>query len=208
MKHASLFLLLALTLATLVACKSDSSTEAHAAPPAKAKAKKPVEAKKEAPKKPALPPCGVDDDGCRVERLGSTSVGWLSEGLAAKKALEKLGPPTKKEARFEEGASGDFLEIWSWPAKGVSLDVTAPNMTDPVDKVRGFTVSAPFKGETARGISLGSTEAEVRAAYADCLDPRVDQKGQSVVAGSIYGGMFFSIKDGQVSSIFVGAGAE
>lgn len=153
-------------------------------------------------------PCGPDDEMCRVERLGDTSVGWLSEGLAIDTALEKLGEPEQKEARFEEGASGDFLEIWTWPSKGVQADVTAPNMTDPVTTVRSFTVRAPFDGETKRGVGIGSTEQEVLAAYDGLFDPVATRPGELLVAGSVYGGMFFRLEGGEVSEIFVGAGAE
>lgn len=209
--HKVSILLLALPLIALVACQSAPAKKDKPAPTMEA----PKEAtmggepkEMEAPKAPALPPCEEEDDTCRVDRLGDTSVGFLKQGLPAKVIWDKLGPTESSEEPFEEGASGDILAPWGWASQGVEANMLFPNPEADPSEVRDFTVKAPFQGKTARGIGIGSSEEEVRAAYADCIDPRAGSPGRMVVAGSVYGGMFFDIQDGKVSSIFVGAGAE
>lgn len=153
------------------------------------------------------PGCVEEDEMCRVDNMGKSHVGWLDSGVTVAVMLEKLGEPDQKEARINEEATGDIYEIWIWTQKGVRADLSAPDMTAPVVSVRHFTVTAPFDGKTERGIGIGSTEAEVLAAYPGVMDPN-SRPGAQVIVGSIYGGMFFDIVDGNVTSIFVGAGAE
>ena len=157
---------------------------------------------------PVLEPCDPEDEPCRVERAGAYKVGWLAEGVPVATVLEKLGEPDSKEERIEEEASGDIYEVWTWESAGVSADMLAADMTAPVTAVRYFTVSAPFDGKTPKGVGIGSTEEEVRAAYDGTFDPHFTRAGESLVAGSVYGGIFFRIEDGKVTTIFVGAGAE
>ena len=105
---------------------------------------------------------------------------------------------------MEEGATGEWVALNSWPKAGIAI-VFSSNTAGGPQTARGLIVRAPFSGRTDRGVGIGSTEAEVQAAYAGTLDPRPD----GVVAGSVYGGVFFDF-DGQrrVSRIFVGPGAE
>lgn len=196
-------LLLAALLATLTACPATQATTPDPEPTEKktADVTTPPEDKKE------LPPCGADDENCRVTRLGEASLGWWNGKQTAQEIVAKLGEPDKKGARMTEEASGDIVEYWTWSAKGVTLGMTAPNMTDPVNASRDITVRAPFAEKTERGIGIGSTEAEVQKAYAGLLDPN-SKPGEQWIAGSIYGGVFFTITDGVVSDIFIGAGAE
>src|SRR4051812_47329402 len=74
--------------------------------------------------------------------------------------------------------------------------------------VATITATAPCALETARGIRIGSSIAEVTKAYKKVQDKEQSVAGKSFVAGSIYGGVIFSFKDGKVSQIFIGAAAE
>ncbi|MCB9551920.1 MAG: hypothetical protein H6705_08560 [Myxococcales bacterium] len=162
------------------------------------------------PPAPAAPaaagaPCGVEDDQCRVDRLGDVTLGPLRAGLSREALIAAFGEPATRSAPEEEGASGEWLTIWTWPAAGVSVTLSAPT-EDGVPTARDFTVEAPFAGKTDRGIGIGAEIAAVRAAYADTLDPRASP--ESLIAGSVYGGVFFTVRAGRVTGIFVGAGAE
>lgn len=162
-------------------------------------------AQKAAP--PAKMACAPEDENCRVENIGSTAFGVVRQGLPANTALEKFGQPTSKEDRFFEEATGDIIESWTWQEKGITMEMFAPDMTGDVSSVRAFTLMPPFDAKSERGVGIGSTEQEVLDAYAGLLDPST-RPGDTIVVGSVYGGMFFTITDGKVSSIFVGAGAE
>jgi len=61
---------------------------------------------------------------------------------------------------------------------------------------------------TRRGIKIGDTVAAVRKAYGDVEDKSRGQSRDSFVAGSLYGGVIFDLKDGKVTQIFIGASAE
>ncbi len=156
---------------------------------------------------PALAPCDAEDSDCRVQRVGSTAFGALDTGLAATAVVAQLGEPTTRGEPMMEEASGLTLSTWEWPAAGVTVVMEAANPTDALT-AHSFTVRAPFAAQSARGVGLGSTEAEVSAAYAGLADPNGTRPGEVFVAGSVYGGVFFTFVDGRVSEIFVGAGAE
>jgi hypothetical protein len=66
---------------------------------------------------------------------------------------------------------------------------------------------SPFDYKTSKGISIGSNYQEVEKAYKDYVNAEFSNK-ESIVAGSIYGGVIFSFKNGKVTSIFIGASAE
>ncbi|MCA9537434.1 MAG: hypothetical protein KC620_01020, partial [Myxococcales bacterium] len=118
-----------------------------------------------------LPPCEMEDDECRVNRLGDTSLGWLKAGLSREALTERLGKPAEENGPFEEGATGEFVTTVSWPTAGIEGTLSANDAESPAT-LRDYTVQAPFAEKTERGIGIGSTEAEVRAAYGDAFDPR------------------------------------
>jgi hypothetical protein len=67
---------------------------------------------------------------------------------------------------------------------------------------------SPCTMATARGIKIGSSEDDVKNAYAKEKANESSADGKSFTAGSIYGGVMFEIAEGKVSQIFIGAGAE
>lgn len=148
-----------------------------------------------------------DDEMCRVNNTGPMNVGWIDSGVTVAKMLEMLGEPDKKEARLMEEATGDIYETWTWTKKGVRAQILAQSMTGKLKGVGNFTVSQPFAGKTERGVGIGSTSKEVLDVYPGLLDP-MSTLNKQIIVGSVYGGIFFDIVNGRVTSIFVGAGAE
>jgi len=62
--------------------------------------------------------------------------------------------------------------------------------------------------KTTRGIQLGSTRDEVLEAYADVINVD-DSRGNRIVAGSVYGGVFFFLDyTDKVEMIFIGTSTE
>lgn len=153
----------------------------------------------------ARPACAMDDDTCRIDRLGAVRLDWLAEGLALEALEAKLGAPATREGPSEEGATGEWVTRVAWPDQGIEVLLSGPQESAP-QTVRNIWLRAPSTLATDRGIRLGSTADEARAAYADALDPRAGEA--SIVAGSVYGGVIFAVEGGQVVGIFVGPAAE
>lgn len=59
--------------------------------------------------------------------------------------------------------------------------------------------------KTTQDVGVGSTQIEVLKAYKGKISNISDD---NIVAGSIYGGLFFYLNDGKVTSLYLGAGAE
>lgn len=168
---------------------------------------------------PPIPQCEMDTEGsdgpldpdaCRVQQVGEYRVGWLKQGMPLSEVKARLGEPSKVSEPMEEGASGDIFRDYEWPSAGVWIDGRDYTGGDnPV--IHSITVKAPFTGLTERCIGVGSTLAQVQAAYAGMRDPNTrmpDPRG-NFVAGSIYGGIFLVTDErGEVVEIFIGAGAE
>ena len=205
----AMYALCLLTSLAILGCKTPKTDDGDKTPPTETSATTPTE---EAPEsqpaaKTELPPCEPDNEGCRSERVGQESLGWITADVSVETIKEKLGEPSKKEERILMEATGDHVETWAWKDAGVQLEMTAPDMTAPVNDHIAVTVFPPFDGKTSRGVGIGSTEEEVRAAYKNLIDPG-SRPGEMIIAGSVYGGVFFTIEDGKVTTIFIGAGAE
>jgi hypothetical protein len=140
-------------------------------------------------------------------------VGDLVLGAGADAVVAALGEPASKGEVEEWAATGDFVSTWAWPAQGLSLDMAATS-ADGAPTLHSITVTPPSTLATKRGIGIGSSRADTRAAYQEYLgaahvqdEPLVDD-AEHLIVGSVYGGIFFDFADDKVTRIFVGAGAE
>jgi len=141
-----------------------------------------------------------------IEKLGSLKVGIKEKDLGP--ILGKS--PVIKGKVVEEGATGDFVSTWTCAEKGLSLHMSSGQTKKGAKTVRGFTATAKCTLATAKGIKIGSKKADVVKAYKafESKDTNEASPPGSFVAGSVYGGIIFSFKDGKVSEIFFGAAAE
>ena len=154
--------------------------------------------------------CVLPDDPTSTAKL-AYEVGPLKQGMKAAEVEKALGAPDKKGEIFEEGATGDWVQDWTWTGKGVVVGMAAAKKDGP-QAVSTITVSPPNDFKTPLGIGVGDEYAKAVATYARheaSKDEGGGAGGDQFIAGSIYGGVFFTKgKDGKVESIFVGAGAE
>lgn len=166
---------------------------------------------------------GAADD---FKVLKAESIGKIRHEQKAADLIKIYGEPKSKGKAEMWEAIGEWVEEWKYPALGVVVKMSSEKKDGPK------TVLAVVAGKgcelaTAKGIKVGSTRAEVQKAYGDVEekvpgegpakpgDPKPateekDKKGdeQGFVAGTIYGGVIFSFKDGKVSEILLGAAAE
>lgn len=165
----------------------------------------------------APPPPSDTSEPNQPSELGPDAFAWLSDeaigplrdGMGTIEVVDLLGAPPEKGEIFEEGATGMWVQEWTYPNAGVSLWMHATTERG-AQSIAAITVKAPCEYATKRGIEVGSTQAEVEKAYGDVKDQ--DESGEddasSFVAGSVYGGIIFSFEAGKVSEIFMGAAAE
>ena len=138
--------------------------------------------------------------------LNNEYVGPLNLNLNSDDFIKALGEPESKSDAHVWGADGREHQDWTYAAKGISIN-TVKNGN--VNNVFSIHISSPCTFKTSRGIGIGSKKADVIEAYKNEIDP-IENKddSDSIVAGSVYDGIIFTIKNDSVSKMFFGAAAE
>lgn len=134
-------------------------------------------------------------------------IGDLRIGAATKEAAKQINCKPKRGPDKRWGADGMYHQRWEYAGCGIVLDMVSEKKGGP-KTVGSVTAAAPCTLRTLRGVRIGSTEREVMDAYKASWNKEDSKQGETFVAGSIYGGLVFSFKNGKVSTIFLGAAAE
>lgn len=125
----------------------------------------------------------------------------------AETVLRVYGQPENKTAPVVWGSDGLEHQSWSYPSKGLELDFVKDD--SGVFKADAITITHPSTLRTARGIGIGSSRKELMEAYEKEIDPKeVASEPEQIVAGTIYGGVIFTLDNNKVTSLFIGAAAE
>ena len=132
--------------------------------------------------------------------------GWLKEHTNQQVVLNKLGEPEKKGDDVNWGATGTFIQSWEYKALGITLEMESERL-DGVKKVFSISIEHPCKLTTSQIVGIGTSAKTVRQKYNVLIDEANSGK-DFIVVGSIYGGTAFTLKNGVVSKIFIGAIAE
>ncbi len=138
---------------------------------------------------------------------GGEKIGELRLGLSEKEINRIIPCRPEKGKEILEGATGDYIQMWKYHDCGILLKMVSERKRG-AKSVGSITVTSPCDFATGSGIRIGSEESEVVKAYGQFQDPEETKKGKVFVAGSIYDGMIFTLKEGKVVKIFLGAGAE
>jgi hypothetical protein len=136
------------------------------------------------------------------------SLGSLKLGRGAGAVIKALGKPQSKGEEVHWEAIGEWVQDWHFPKQGLTLAMSSEKKGSAKKTVLNITAEAPCKLATSRGIKIGSPEAAVTKAYRDVWNKEAGEPGKLFVAGSIYGGVMFHLRDGKVAQIFIGAAAE
>lgn len=139
--------------------------------------------------------------------LKEERIGPLRVDQPAAEAERLITCPVQRGPVELWGADGDSHQAWTAPACGLTLDLSAAESAGP-QTLAAITLTRPSAWKTARGIGIGSTEAEVMTAYGRDHNAEESQAGNLFVAGSVYGGLLFTFEGGRVTQIFLGAAAE
>ena len=137
--------------------------------------------------------------------LMKETVGPLAVGMSADKVAAQLGVPEEKSAAKIWGADQMEHQFWYYPAKGIEIGMVKKDGTQDIERI---VIKDSCAYETQRGIKIGSSAAEVQAAYKDVINPGDSYPGEKIVCGTVYGGIIFDVQNNAVSSIFIGAAAE
>lgn len=138
------------------------------------------------------------------ELLGEERFGPLKLGMPLSEVLKALGEPTEKTDPVEWGADGRIHQSYTYMALGLSLDIVGEKRERTLNMIEA---RPPCKFRTSKHVGIGDNMDDVQALYMQYLDPEFSTS-DTLVAGSIYGGIIFSGEEGRVAYIFFGAMAE
>lgn len=139
--------------------------------------------------------------------INKEKIGELTLGLSNKKLEKILGKPTNKSPLQVWGADGQKHQTWNYLKLGIKLDMIQTSKNDT--EINSITIKKPCSFKSIRKIGIGSSREAVMKAYEKEIDKEsLAQNKDTIIAGSIYGGIMFDIKKDKVEMIFLGAGAE
>ncbi len=134
-------------------------------------------------------------------------IGPIMVGTPMAAIATLLGQPDEEEKPQYQGYDNKWHQSVSYKNKGISLQICSAEENGEY-VVERVSVTSPFGGKSAKGICIGSSDDEVRAAYSDMINPE-DSSETVIVLGSVYWGVHFHIgNEGAVESITFGANAE
>lgn len=139
--------------------------------------------------------------------LNKEKIGELTLGLSGKKLEKKLGKASNKSPFQVWGADGQKHQTWSYTKLGIKLDMIQTSKNDT--EINTISIKKPCLFKSIRKIGIGSSREAVMKAYEKEIDREsLAQNKNTIIAGTIYGGIMFDIKNDKVEMIFLGAGAE
>jgi hypothetical protein len=136
--------------------------------------------------------------------MDNESIGEIRLGIESKKIIELFGQPENKSKSEVQGADGEYHQTWKYIKKGLEFDMIGKQGDQVLNMI---TITSPCELKTKRNIGIGSTYEEVGNAYRKEINPEFSDT-ETIIAGSIYGGIVFTFQDTKVKSLFIGASAE
>lgn len=140
------------------------------------------------------------------ENCSEWNVGALKNGTTINDIINTLGEPEEETKAEYQSYDNRFHKSLLYKSKGISIGVRAEE--EKGDYIlSSLNLEAPFSGKTAEGIKIGSSEAEIKAAFGDKINLE-ESSERCIVLGSSYWCVQFGIENGVVYYIFFGADAE
>lgn len=131
---------------------------------------------------------------------------WIRQEVDGQVVIDELGLPEQKGEDKYWGATGTYVQNWDYTSLGISFEMESINQNE-AKKVFSITIFAPCKLTTSQKVGIGTTKDIVLDKYSSHID-KSNSNENIIVVGSIYGGTIFTLENGVVSKIFIGAIAE
>jgi hypothetical protein len=151
--------------------------------------------------------CGLSAAAEDFSLLNEERIGELRVGLSEMEAARAVNCPLKRGPEEYWGADGAYHQEWRYASCGITLGMVSEKKGG-AKSIESITVVNPSRLGTKRGIRIGSSEQEVMKAYGAHWNKEDSKQFGRFVAGSVFGGLMFDIRDGKVAGIFLGAAAE
>ena len=139
------------------------------------------------------------------ELMKNESFGEIKLGVKLNKITEILGEPDSKSKSELWGADGEYHQEWNYTNRGIIFDFIGK--PDSFQVVNMITITEPCEFKTTRNIGIGSNMEEVQTAYRQEINAK-SSNTETIIAGTVYGGIIFNFENKKVKSIFIGASAE
>ncbi|ANE50213.1 hypothetical protein [Flavisolibacter tropicus] len=131
------------------------------------------------------------------------ALGPLSFGADMFYTNKILGPADSESEAEIWGTDGVEHKTLTYE-NGIVIDMVSKDDNYTINSVK---VTSSSDLATRKGIKIGSTLNEVLAAYNKNIERPIADSSK-IIAGSIYGGLVFTMEKGKVASIFLGQSAE
>ena len=148
-----------------------------------------------------LPPLGTPDTFAYHKEFA----GEVTFEMTPEAAIAKFGKPETSTEPIEWAATGDWGFDHGWASKGVHMTFVGDSADGPF--TLGILTATTPDIHTVRGIGVGSTEAEVRAAYGPVINAEGSDE-MHILLGTLYSPMSFTLAAGKVTELSAGGGAE
>lgn len=148
-----------------------------------------------------------DFDAIGFELEGKELLFVLDNASKDSEVIKLFGEPEEKSESVLWAADDLEHQTWYYRSQGLEIDFVKDDMkTQIVSSVKFIN---PSNLKTSRGIGIGSTKEEVLNAYKEEINKNESSMDSGfIVAGSLFGGLIFELKNDLVTSIFIGASAE
>lgn len=141
--------------------------------------------------------------------LETETFGPLRVGMTEKELREIPGEWVAMGEPMLWGADG--MEHWDLfcAQYGVQVGLARDPGTGSEAAVYSIFATAPCEWKTSRGIGIGDMADILKALYQDAIDlEEVPESEETVLIGSLYGGILAGVQEGLITSLFLGAMAE
>lgn len=139
------------------------------------------------------------------ELMESETIKDLKLDLDIKQVEESIGVASELSKNEVWSADAEYHQTYFYENLGIELNMVGDKMESK--KVNMISIHAPCKFKTSKGIAIGSTLTDLEREYGKYYNKDFSSD-ETFVAGSIYGGVIFTLKNNLVESIFIGAKAE